>query len=54
MARSKVSIVRTSREPYYEQIQTAVEKAVDLLGGIGQIVKSVEVVDWLIRGLVEL
>ena len=39
MARSEVSIVRTSRDPYYEQIQAAVEKAVDLLGGIGQIVK---------------
>ena len=39
MARSEVSIVRTSRDPYYEQIRAAVEKAVDLLGGIGQIVK---------------
>ena len=39
MARSKVSITRTPQNPDYEQIQAAVEKAVDLLGGIGQIVK---------------
>ncbi len=39
MAGSKVSITRTSQNPDYEQIQVAVEKAIDLLGGIGQIVK---------------
>jgi len=39
MARSKVSITRTPQNPDYEQIQAAVEKAVNLLGGIGQIVK---------------
>ena len=39
MAKSKVSIVRTSPEPNYEQILAAVEKAVDLLGGIRQIIK---------------
>ena len=39
MASSKVSIARTSQNPDYEQIQVAVEKAIDLLGGIGQIVK---------------
>jgi uncharacterized protein (DUF362 family) len=39
MARSKVSITKTPQNPDYEQIQVAVEKAVNLLGGIGQIVK---------------
>ncbi len=39
MARSKISITRTLQNPDYEQIQAAVEKAVNLLGGIGQIVK---------------
>jgi len=39
MARSRVSIVRTSRDPNYEQILASVEKAVDLLGGIRQIIK---------------
>ena len=39
MSKSKVSIVKTSPNPDYEQIRAAVEKAVNLLGGIGQIVK---------------
>ena len=39
MAKSRVSIVRTSRDPNYEQILASVEKAVDLLGGIRQIIK---------------
>jgi len=39
MAKSKVSIVRTSREPNYEQILASVEKAINLLGGIRQIIK---------------
>lgn len=39
MAKSKVSIVRTPRDPNYEQILAAVAKAVDLLGGIRDIVK---------------
>jgi len=39
MARSRVSIVRTSRDPNYEQILASVEKAVDLLGGMRQIIK---------------
>jgi uncharacterized protein (DUF362 family) len=39
MAKSKVSIVRTSRHPDYEQILASVEKALELLGGIRQIIK---------------
>lgn len=39
MATSKVSIVRTSRDPDYEQILASVEKAAELLGGIRQIIK---------------
>jgi len=39
MAKSKVSIVKTPVNPDYEQIHAAVARALDLLGGIGQIVK---------------
>jgi len=39
MARSKVSIVKTSGNPDYEQIHAAVARALDFLGGIWQIVK---------------
>ena len=40
MTKSQVAIVKTKRDPGYEQIRAAVEKAVDLLGGIRDIVKS--------------
>ena len=39
MKKSKVSIVKTSPDPNYEQIRNAVEKAVGLIGGIKQVVK---------------
>jgi len=39
MSKSQVSITRTPPNPDYEQIYTAVEKALDLIGGIGQTVK---------------
>ena len=39
MAKPKVSIVRTSRDPSYEQIHAAVEKAADLVGGIREYIK---------------
>jgi uncharacterized protein (DUF362 family) len=39
MGKSKVSIIRTSQNPTYEQIFAAVEKAVDLVGGIRDYVK---------------
>jgi len=39
MKKSKVAIVKTSQDPNYEQIRNAVEKAVDLVGGIKQVVK---------------
>ena len=39
MTKSKVSIVKTPKDPNYEQILAAVQKAVDLVGGIRDIVK---------------
>lgn len=39
MSKSQVSISRTPPHPDYEQIHTAVEKAIDLIGGLRQIVK---------------
>jgi uncharacterized protein (DUF362 family) len=39
VAKSKVSIAKTPQDPNYEQVRTAVEKAVDLLGGMRQVVK---------------
>ncbi len=39
MAKSMVSIIRTPKQPAYEQIYAAVEKAVDLVGGIRGFVK---------------
>ena len=39
MAKSKVSIVKTLQAPNYEQIFAAVQKALDLLGGIRDIIK---------------
>jgi len=39
MSKSQVSITRTPPNPDYEQIYAAVEKALDLIGGIGQTVK---------------
>ena len=39
MKKSRVAIVKTSQDPNYEQIRSAVEKAIDLVGGIKQIVK---------------
>jgi len=39
MAKSKVSIIKTPKDPGYEQIHAAVEKAVDLVGGIREFVK---------------
>ncbi len=39
MPKSQVAITRTSPSPEYEQIFTAVEKAVDLLGGIREFIK---------------
>jgi uncharacterized protein (DUF362 family) len=40
MPKTKVSITRTPPAPEYEQILAAVEKAVDLLGGIREFVRS--------------
>ncbi len=37
--KSKVSIARTEQSPEYEQILSAVEKAVDLIGGIREFVR---------------
>ena len=37
--KSKVSIARTEQSPEYEQIFNAVEKAVDLIGGIREFVR---------------
>jgi uncharacterized protein (DUF362 family) len=42
MVKSRVAIARTPQHPDYEQIYTAVKKAVDLLGGIREFVKSGE------------
>jgi len=39
MAKSTVSIIKTERAPGYEQIHAAVEKAVDLVGGIREFIK---------------
>ena len=39
MAKSKVSIVKTSEQPNFEQIFAAVAQAIDLVGGIRSIVK---------------
>jgi len=39
MSKSKVSIIRTPQDPTYEHIFAAVEKAVDLVGGIREYIK---------------
>jgi uncharacterized protein (DUF362 family) len=39
MAKSIVSIIQTPKAPAYEQIYAAVEKAVDLVGGIRGFIK---------------
>jgi uncharacterized protein (DUF362 family) len=39
MLKSKVSVVKTSSRPDYSQIRKAVEKALDLIGGIGDLIK---------------
>jgi uncharacterized protein (DUF362 family) len=39
MAKTTVSITRTPRAPAYEQIRAAVEKAVELVGGVGEFIK---------------
>jgi len=38
MAKSRVSIVRTGKNPGYEEVRKAVQKALDLIGGIRDIV----------------
>lgn len=40
MAKSSVCIVKTSRDPGYDQIRAAVEKAVNLVGGMRDIVQA--------------
>jgi len=40
MAKTQVSIVKTKKDPGYEQIRAAVEKALNFLGGMRDIVKS--------------
>lgn len=44
MDRSVVSIVRTERSPSYEQIREAVDKAIDLIGGIRDFVRPGQLV----------
>jgi uncharacterized protein (DUF362 family) len=39
MRKSRVSIIRTPKAPAYEQIRAAVEKAIDLVGGIREFIK---------------
>ena len=39
MAKSQVAIVKTPKDPDYDQIRAAVEKSVNLLGGMKDIVK---------------
>ncbi|MCG6536776.1 MAG: hypothetical protein L7F78_19235, partial [Syntrophales bacterium LBB04] len=39
MAKSRVAIVKTPQKPHYQQIRAALEKAVDLIGGIRDIVR---------------
>jgi uncharacterized protein (DUF362 family) len=39
MGKAKVSIVKTNPEPEYHEIQQAVQKALDLIGGIKEIIK---------------
>lgn len=39
MRKSKVSIVKTKQNPDYPEIQRAVRNALDLIGGIGDVVK---------------
>lgn len=44
MTKSKVSIVKTQPNPAYEEIRKAVEKALDLIGGIQDIVRPGDLV----------
>jgi len=44
ISKSVVSIVRTKRNPGYDEIRTAVDKALDLIGGVRDVIKPGQLV----------